>query len=149
MSNAEEILPPPCSVDESQEIGMGKTSNHQNHQEDPLTSLPLSTSVDSSSSATSSSAHEISSSVQKPLATFNQIPFLTLSDRVDKGTKVCVDLHGVMRGRLDILDNELRFSDKISRINIYENEMPLSSSEKSILASIYDNDFTNFCLKFS
>ena len=68
----------------------------------------------------------------RPVATFNQIPFQQLSDRVEKGTKVCIDLHGVMKGRLDILDQESRFSDMISRTNIYENEIPQSSSEKSI-----------------
>ena len=65
-------------------------------------------------------------------ASFSQVPYAKLSDRITKGSRVVIDLHGLVRGRMECLDKELLFSDKISRTNSYEGEISCSSSEKSI-----------------
>jgi len=63
---------------------------------------------------------------------FSQVPLKTSINRVDNGSSIISELCKIFQGRVDMEDREIGYSIKVSRPNLYENEIRLSTSERAL-----------------
>jgi hypothetical protein len=64
--------------------------------------------------------------------TFDQVPLQSVIERIDKGNLCLIELVNLFKARLEVEEKKIFFSTKTSRVNIYEYEIPSSSSEKAL-----------------
>jgi hypothetical protein len=69
---------------------------------------------------------------RKNMDTFAQIPLSTLLERIEKGSSSFNELFDIMKVRQALADALLPYHAKISKTNIYLDEIPGSTSEKAV-----------------
>lgn len=65
-------------------------------------------------------------------ASFDQVPYSKLVERVDQGNICVIELLQLFRAKLELEEKNIAFATKVSRQNIYEHEIAKSTSEKSL-----------------